>query len=89
MPNTKYTSQGLLAAGLAVAALSLTIMAQPSTARTQTRVDSESVSYRPAAPTRQGDEAGASTEWWRDLLQASRGYLPTRAKLPILPRCTR
>jgi osmotically-inducible protein OsmY len=43
MPNTKYTSQGLLAAGLAVAALSLTIMAQPSTARAQTRVDSESV----------------------------------------------
>lgn len=43
MPNTKYTSQGLLAAGLAVAALSLTIMAQSSTARAQTRVDSESV----------------------------------------------
>lgn len=43
MPNIKYTSQGLLAAGLAVAALSLTIMAQPSTARAQTRVDSESV----------------------------------------------
>ena len=43
MPNTKYTSQELLAAGLAVAALSLTIMAQPSTARAQTRVDSESV----------------------------------------------
>jgi hypothetical protein len=51
MPNTIYTSQGLLTAGLAVAALSLTIMAQPSTARAQTRVDSESVSYRPAAPT--------------------------------------
>ena len=51
MPNTKYTSQELLAAGLAVAALSLTIMAQSSTARAQTRVDSESVSYRPAAPT--------------------------------------
>jgi hypothetical protein len=51
MPNTKCTSQGLLAAGLGVAALSLTIMAQPSTARAQTRVDSESVSYRPAAPT--------------------------------------
>ena len=43
MPNTKYTSQELLAAGLAVAALSLTIMAQSSTARAQTRVDSESV----------------------------------------------
>lgn len=43
MPNTKYTSQGLLAAGLAVAALSLTIMALPLTARAQTRVDSESV----------------------------------------------
>jgi len=37
MPNIKYTSQGLLAAGLAVAALSLTIMAQPSTARAQTK----------------------------------------------------
>lgn len=43
MQNTKHPSQRSLAAGLAVAALSLTIMAQPSTARAQTRVNSESV----------------------------------------------
>ncbi len=43
MARTKYTNQGSLAAGLAVAALSLTIMAQPSTARAQSGVESETV----------------------------------------------
>jgi|GEM_PF-295285 len=43
MARTKYTNQASLAAGLAVAALSLTIMAQPSTARAQSGVESETV----------------------------------------------
>ena len=43
MANAKYTNQGSLAAGLAVAALSLTIMAQPSTARAQSGVQGETV----------------------------------------------
>jgi osmotically-inducible protein OsmY len=43
MARTKYTNQGSLAASLAVAALSLTIMAQPSTARAKSGVDNETV----------------------------------------------
>jgi hypothetical protein len=40
---TAHTNQGSLAAGLAVAALSLMIMAPPATARAQTRVESETL----------------------------------------------
>jgi osmotically-inducible protein OsmY len=43
MANTEYSNLGSLAVAFAVAALSLTIMAQPSTARAQSGVDNETV----------------------------------------------
>jgi hypothetical protein len=43
MASTKHSNLGSLAVAFAVAALSLTIMAQPSTARAQSGVDNETV----------------------------------------------